>query len=91
MSEVEAELKALVPHAYTPIFSFADIEYADDTVLVAKTSRVAEILLHSLERHAGARGLELNKDKTIELPLNTTETVPVSYTHLRAHETSAHL
>eukprot|EP00969_Alexandrium_andersonii_P134649 5957390-Alexandrium_andersonii.AAC.1 len=54
-----------------------DIECADDTVLVAKTRRVAEILLHSLEKHARKRGLRLNKDKTVELPLNTTE--PVHY------------
>eukprot|EP00969_Alexandrium_andersonii_P035073 1535210-Alexandrium_andersonii.AAC.1 len=31
MAEVERELRDQVPAAYTPIFSVADIEYADDT------------------------------------------------------------
>eukprot|EP00969_Alexandrium_andersonii_P218851 9665721-Alexandrium_andersonii.AAC.1 len=70
MDEVEASLREAIPLAYTPVFSFHDIEYADDTVIVAKTARVANHIMKELQRRARSRGLELNKEKTHELSIN---------------------
>ena len=41
-----------------------DVDYADDTVLLANALAQAETLLHSLEWVAGGIGLHVNTDKT---------------------------
>eukprot|EP00969_Alexandrium_andersonii_P257729 11395160-Alexandrium_andersonii.AAC.1 len=75
MDEVEMALRASIPLALTPVFSFGDIEYADDTVIVAKTAKVANFILRTLQKKAGERGLELNKEKTAELAINSDEKI----------------
>ena len=44
--------------------TITDVEYADDTTLLANTSANAEILQHSLERVAAGIGFHDNADKT---------------------------
>eukprot|EP00969_Alexandrium_andersonii_P296090 13085902-Alexandrium_andersonii.AAC.1 len=66
-----AEVKGWEPLSTTPVFSVLDIEYADDTVVMAKTARVAQRFLISLEVIAARFGLHLNKTKTLELAINS--------------------
>eukprot|EP00969_Alexandrium_andersonii_P100218 4420841-Alexandrium_andersonii.AAC.1 len=75
MAEAEASLMEKVPLATTPVFSFADVEYADDTVIVVKTAEIASTLLQSLQTAAGERGLALNLDKTCEISINSDQRV----------------
>eukprot|EP00969_Alexandrium_andersonii_P252513 11159494-Alexandrium_andersonii.AAC.1 len=77
MREVEEEVRRQVPLTFTPLFNFVDLEYADDTVLVAKTANTARVALASLVDRAGSRGLALNKGKTVELAMNSD--LPVAY------------
>ena len=51
--------------ARTPV---TDIEYADDTVLMARTQLALHRLLHTLQHEACKRGLSLNPDKCQLLP-----------------------
>ena len=44
-----------------------DIEYADDTLLIARTTTQLTSLLHTLEKHAELHGMHLNSDKTERL------------------------
>eukprot|EP00969_Alexandrium_andersonii_P274401 12127629-Alexandrium_andersonii.AAC.1 len=71
MNKVQQELTEQMPLALTPIFSFPDIEYADDTVIIAKVAEAATLALKALQKHARARGLQLNmkKDQGIGLEL----------------------
>eukprot|EP00969_Alexandrium_andersonii_P296818 13116224-Alexandrium_andersonii.AAC.1 len=71
MSEVEGDVKREHPLGLTPVFAFPDVEYADDTVIIAKVAHVASFALASLQRRAAPRGLFLNKSKTKELVLNS--------------------
>ena len=41
-----------------------DIEYADDTLLIARTTTQLTNLLHTLEKHAELHGVHLNREKT---------------------------
>ena len=52
-----------------------DLEFADDTVLVARTAEVMNRLLECVERIAGRYGLVFNKDKTHRLSINSEEAV----------------
>ena len=49
MQDVEDKAKSEHPMATTPIMSVMDLEYAYDTVLMARSSEVAEKLLRSTE------------------------------------------
>jgi len=50
--------------------NFTELLYADDTVLVTRSARSMQTLLHAVQ-HAGRRiGLTLNKDKTNMLIMN---------------------
>ena len=53
--------------ATTPVFASLDMEYADDTVLMARTAEIATQLLRRTEAAARPYGLSLNKDKTKRL------------------------
>ena len=44
-----------------------DIEYADDTLLIARTTTQLTSLLHTLEKHAELQGMHLNREKTEHL------------------------
>eukprot|EP00969_Alexandrium_andersonii_P128136 5661819-Alexandrium_andersonii.AAC.1 len=59
----------------TPMFNFCDLEFADDTTLVAKTAEAATLVLRSLEREAAKVGLRLNKSKCVELAINSDQPV----------------
>eukprot|EP00969_Alexandrium_andersonii_P137989 6102895-Alexandrium_andersonii.AAC.1 len=48
MNEVAEEVRASLPLSFTPLFNFVDLEYADDTVIVAKTVTTANLALASL-------------------------------------------
>ena len=49
--------------ATTPIMAVMDLEYADDTVLLARSAEVANKLLRATEREAAQYGLKLNRGK----------------------------
>ena len=51
------------PLATKPVFTCLGMEYADDTVLVARTADIATKLLQSTQRRARPYGLSLNKEK----------------------------
>ena len=47
--------------------------YADDTIVVFSSKEACEELLEQIERISGQYGLELNKDKCVNLNMNTDE------------------
>ena len=47
-----------------PAQTITDMDYADDTALLANSPAQTESQLHSLERAAGDIGLHVNADKT---------------------------
>ena len=47
----------------TPAFTVIDVEYADDTVLIARTTEIANKLLQSTEAEAAKYGLRLNRGR----------------------------
>ena len=57
------KLEKVRSRRYT-VQTITDADYADDIALLAKTSALAESLLHSLEWTAGGIGLHVNADKT---------------------------
>eukprot|EP00969_Alexandrium_andersonii_P221030 9761790-Alexandrium_andersonii.AAC.1 len=75
MESVEQRLRGSYPLALTPVFSFPDVEYADDTVIISKVARIATEALQILQQEAASRGLFLNLDKTKELSLHSDERV----------------
>ena len=75
MADVESEVRRNHPMATTPIMSVMDLEYADDTVLLARSAEVARALLAATEREAAKYGLQLNRDKTCRLAFNSEEKI----------------
>ena len=73
MEDVEREVRKEYPLATTPVMSVMDLEYADDTVLMARSAEVASLLLQETERQAGRYGLLLNRSKTGRIAYNTAE------------------
>eukprot|EP00969_Alexandrium_andersonii_P030965 1351896-Alexandrium_andersonii.AAC.1 len=71
MEGVEKDLRTKMPLALTPIFSYPDIEYADDTVIIAKVADAATTALQALQERAASRGLFLNMGKTKEVAMNS--------------------
>eukprot|EP00969_Alexandrium_andersonii_P160140 7075456-Alexandrium_andersonii.AAC.1 len=71
MEGVENDLRTKMPLALTPISSYPDIEYADDTVIIAKVAEAATIALQALQERASRRGLFLNMEKTKEIAMNS--------------------
>ena len=45
----------------------------DDTIVVSRSKKACEELLERIERISGQYGLELNKDKCVNLNMNTEE------------------
>eukprot|EP00969_Alexandrium_andersonii_P276864 12237970-Alexandrium_andersonii.AAC.1 len=74
-ARVKDTLKREIPLAMTPMFNFCDLEFADDTTLVAKTAEAATLVLRSLEREGARVGLRLNKSKCVELAINSDQPV----------------
>ena len=75
MQDVETRVRGEHPMATTPAFPVMDLEYADDTVLIAVTTEIAQKLLQYTEEEASKYGLHLNRGKTVRLAYNTDEIV----------------
>ena len=75
MQDVETGVRADHPMATTPIMTVMDLEYADDTVLLARTAELAELLLVRTEGEARRYGLRLNMLKTCRLAYNSEQVV----------------
>eukprot|EP00969_Alexandrium_andersonii_P326581 14430527-Alexandrium_andersonii.AAC.1 len=75
MDRVQGQLLREIPLALTPVFSFPEVSFADDTVIISKVSWVATRALQLLQREAAKVGLFLNMGKTKELAMNSEERV----------------
>ena len=75
MADVEAAVRSRHPMLTTPVVPCVDIEYADDTVLLARTAQIASELLGEVEEQAAKYGLALNRGKTVLLTVNSEELV----------------
>jgi len=75
MFDVERRVRGQHPLATTPAIGILDLEYADDTALIARTTEIANALLRAVQEEAVRYGLHLNKDKTCRLAYNTEEQV----------------
>eukprot|EP00969_Alexandrium_andersonii_P111495 4924380-Alexandrium_andersonii.AAC.1 len=71
MEDVNAQMREEFPFARTPMINFLDLEFADDTVLVARADYIAQRTLRLLEDTAAYYGLRLNYDKTYVLSLHS--------------------
>eukprot|EP00969_Alexandrium_andersonii_P300998 13307384-Alexandrium_andersonii.AAC.1 len=52
-----------------------DVEYADDTVLIARNHTGAQLILDLLEAEASGYGLRVNVSKTCHMAFNSSERV----------------
>ena len=75
MVDVERAVRRDHPMATTPVMSVMDLEYADDTALLARTAEIAGKILGATEREAAKYGLKLNRSKTCRLAYNSEEVV----------------
>ena len=67
------------PWTYSAEYPLVDVEYADDTVLMARTQSTLHQLLHLLQHLASQRGLHINPDKCQLLRLNSN--LPICLSH----------
>ena len=68
MFDVKEEYKQTfvpIPHTHAVSDPLIDLEYADDTLLFARTAETLNNLLHLVEKHSAYYGMELNKEKHI--------------------------
>jgi len=75
MSDAVDKVREQHPMATTPMIPVMDLEHADDTVLVARTSEIATKLLGATESEAGKYGLRLNKGKVKRLAYGSDEII----------------
>ena len=66
MEDVDRELatQGVARNTWSVARPTTDLEYADDTLLIARTKTQLVSLLHTLEKHAENHGMNLNTDKT---------------------------
>ena len=86
MHDVDVEYEqrfGALPWVFSAASPYWDIEYADDTLLLSRSSESLNRLLHLLEIHASKVGLLLNHDKCEHLPLNTSQRIYFSSSFLR--------
>ena len=69
-----------VPWTFSAEHPLTDLEFADDTVLMARTQATLHRLVHLLQHLAAQRGLSLNQHKCQLLLLNTTLPISLSKT-----------
>ena len=69
-SDIKAELNT--PRQQQPIdgIYFAEILYADDTLMFGANTQCVNVLLHAIERHSEYFGLALNYDKCVNITAN---------------------
>ena len=76
--DVESQYTALyglipgVIHTPSPLW---DMEYADDTVLLSKSSQHATRMLHLIQHYGAQRGLHINEEKCDHLRLNSDQRI----------------
>jgi len=75
MHDATAKVRQRHPFAVTPMMPTLDLEYADDTVLIARTAEIANEILHAVEAEAAKYGLYLNKAKTCRIACDSEELV----------------
>jgi len=75
MRDAVSDARVERPLATTPVIPVMDLECADDTVLIARTSDTAEALLANVVRRAAPYGQQLNEDKTRRIACGTDEQV----------------
>eukprot|EP00969_Alexandrium_andersonii_P249739 11037301-Alexandrium_andersonii.AAC.1 len=64
MSDAEALLRSRRDLILTPVVPFFDIEYADDTAIVARSAPLADDALAAIIEVAALFGLTINRSKT---------------------------
>ena len=57
-------------HTHTVRDPLIDLEYADDTLLLGRSTKLINTMLHSIETHSKTYGMQLNLDKTILVTMN---------------------
>ena len=50
-------------HTHTARDPLIDLQYADDTLLLSRSTQLMKHMLHSIQKHAKVYGMELNLDK----------------------------
>jgi len=75
MHDAVGRIRRQSPLATTPVIPVLDIEYADDTVLIARMAEVATKLLEQVQVEAGKCGLRVNKAKTCRIACDSQDVV----------------
>jgi len=75
MHDAVGRVRQAHPFAVTPIMPVLDMEYADDTVLIARTAEVAKRLLWETELEAGKYGMALNRAKVKRIAYGSEEEI----------------
>ena len=57
-------------HTHTVRDPLIDLEYADDTLILGRSTKLINTMLHSIETHSETFGMQLNLDKTILVTMN---------------------
>jgi hypothetical protein len=62
-----------IPHTHTARDPLIDLEYADDTLLLSRSTKLMNTLLHSIQNRASRFGMILNIEKTLLVTMNKPE------------------
>ena len=71
--DIKSEISEEVTNKRIPGLSFDVNFYADDTILYSLNKKAIEELLEKVERNSKKYGLALNKDRCVNLNVNTDE------------------
>ena len=72
-ADVQARISNKVIENRIPGADFDLVYYADDTIVISRTKEACEELLELVEEISASYGLKLNKDKCVNLNMNTEE------------------
>ena len=71
MNKFTREVSENIKQSRIPGTDFDMVFYADDTIVTSRSKAACEELLEITERISGQHGLQLNKDKCVNLNMNT--------------------
>ena len=62
-STLDAQNDPYVPYVHSAQYPLTDLAYADDTLVIARCARIAQLIVHSIETVATTYNLTLNRGK----------------------------
>ena len=77
--DVDQQLSTPLPYCFAASVPYYDIEYADDTLLIARTAQRLQEILTAVETQSAKYGMSLNTSKTSALAMNALQDPRVTF------------